>query len=56
MPTNPTDTSYTALPREALRAGNLTLHKLERVMDGDLDEIIDALSVHDQAERLAEMT
>ncbi|TMV15318.1 LysR family transcriptional regulator [Arenibacterium halophilum] len=28
MPTNPTDTSYTALPREALRAGNLTLHKL----------------------------
>ena len=35
---------------------SLTLHKLERVMDGDLDEIIDALSVHDRAERLAEMT
>ena len=35
---------------------NLTLHKLERVMDGELDEIIDALSAHDQAERLAEMT
>ena len=35
---------------------NLTLHKLEKVMDGDLDEIIDALSAHDQAERLAEMT
>ncbi|MCH7864237.1 MAG: peptide chain release factor 1 [Proteobacteria bacterium] len=34
---------------------NLTLHKLEKVMDGDLDEIIDALSAHDQAERLAEM-
>ncbi len=35
---------------------NLTLHKLERVMDGELDEIIDALTADDQARRLAEMT
>ncbi len=35
---------------------NLTLHKLERVMDGDLDEIIEALSADDQSRRLAEMT
>jgi len=34
---------------------NLTLHKLERVMDGELDEIIDALTAEDQAQRLAEM-
>ncbi len=30
----------------------LTLYKLEAVMDGDLDEIIDALVMADQAERL----
>ena len=35
---------------------NLTLHKLERVMDGDLDEIVDALTADDEARRLAEMT
>ncbi|MCH7831957.1 MAG: peptide chain release factor 1 [Proteobacteria bacterium] len=35
---------------------NLTLHKLDRMMDGDLDEIIDALTADDQAKRLAEMT
>ncbi len=35
---------------------NLTLYKLERVMDGDLDEIVEALSADDQSRRLAEMT
>ena len=30
----------------------LTLHRLESVLDGDLDEIIDALQAADQAERL----
>ncbi len=30
----------------------LTLHKLEAVLDGDLDEVIDALVTADQAERL----
>ena len=30
----------------------LTLYKLESVMDGNLDEIIDALITADQAERL----
>ena len=34
----------------------LTLHKLDRMMDGDLDEVIDALTADDQARRLAEMT
>lgn len=33
---------------------NLTLYKLDAVMDGDLDEIIDALTAADQARRLAE--
>jgi len=32
---------------------NLTLHKLDAVMQGELDEFIDALISHDQAERLA---
>ncbi|MGI6413564.1 MAG: peptide chain release factor 1 [Syntrophomonadaceae bacterium] len=31
---------------------NLTLHKLDLIMDGQLDEIITALIEHDQAERL----
>ena len=35
---------------------NLTLHKLERVMDGELDEIIEALTTDDEARRLAELT
>ena len=35
---------------------NLTLHKLDRMMDGDLDDVIDALTADDQARRLAEMT
>jgi len=34
---------------------NLTLYKLDQVMQGDLDEIIDALTADDQAARLAEM-
>jgi len=34
---------------------NLTLHKLDRVMDGDLDEIIEALTAEDQATRLSEV-
>ncbi len=34
---------------------NLTLYKLDQVMHGDLDEIIDALTAEDQALRLAEM-
>ena len=34
----------------------LTLHKLDRTMDGDLDELVDALTAEDQAARLAAMT
>ncbi|MFN3615340.1 MAG: peptide chain release factor 1 [Rubrimonas sp.] len=34
---------------------NLTLYKLEQVMEGDLDEVIDALTAADEAARLAEM-
>jgi len=34
---------------------NLTLYKLDRVMEGELDEIIDALITHHQAQLLAEM-
>ncbi len=34
---------------------NLTLHKLDRVLEGDLDELIDALTAEDQAARLAEL-
>ncbi|MCP5366878.1 MAG: peptide chain release factor 1 [Hyphomicrobiales bacterium] len=34
---------------------NLTLHKLDRVMDGDLDDLIDALVADDQAALLAEV-
>ncbi|KAA5805559.1 peptide chain release factor 1, partial [Thermoanaerobacterium thermosaccharolyticum] len=33
----------------------LTLYKLQMVLDGDLDEIIDALLAEDQAERLESM-
>ena len=36
---------------------NLTLHKLERVLEGEaLDEIVDALTAEDQAQKLAEVT
>ncbi|MDD7971472.1 peptide chain release factor 1 [Roseinatronobacter alkalisoli] len=34
---------------------NLTLYKLDQIMQGDLEEVIDALSTADQAARLAEM-
>ena len=34
---------------------NLTLYKLDQVMQGDLDEVIDALVADDQAAKLAEM-
>ena len=34
---------------------NLTLYKLDQVMQGDIDEIIDGLIAADQAEKLAEM-
>ena len=34
---------------------NLTLYKLDQVLSGDLDEIIDALTAHDQAALLAEL-
>lgn len=33
----------------------LTLYSLDRIITGDLDETIDALTAHDQAARLAEM-
>ncbi len=33
---------------------NLTLHKIDRVMEGEFDEIIDALTAEDQAARLAQ--
>ena len=32
---------------------NLTLYALDRIIAGDLTEIIDALTAHDQAARLA---
>jgi peptide chain release factor 1 len=34
---------------------NLTLYKLDQIMNGDLDEIVDALTADDQARLLAEM-
>lgn len=34
---------------------NLTLHKLDRVLEGDLIELVDALTAEDQAARLAEL-
>ena len=30
----------------------LTLYKLNQILDGDLDEIIDGLITHDQAEKM----
>ncbi len=35
---------------------NLTLHKLDRVIEGELEEMVDALTAEDQAARLADMT
>jgi peptide chain release factor 1 len=34
---------------------NLTLYKIDRVMEGELDEVIEALTADDQAARLADM-
>lgn len=34
---------------------NLTLHKIERILDGELDDIVSALAVEHQAERLAQL-
>ncbi|HOJ14613.1 MAG TPA: peptide chain release factor 1, partial [Deltaproteobacteria bacterium] len=31
---------------------NLTLHRLQQVLEGDIDEIVDALAAHEQAEVL----
>jgi len=33
---------------------NLTLHKLENILDGNIDEVIDALTVHFQAQIMAD--
>jgi peptide chain release factor 1 len=35
---------------------NLTLYKIDRIMDGELDEIVDALTHEHQAEQLASLT
>jgi len=35
---------------------NLTLYKIEKIMEGEIDEIVDALTAEDQAARLAEFT
>ena len=35
---------------------NLTLHKLDRVLEGELEELVVALTAEDQAERLAELS
>ena len=34
---------------------NLTLYKIERIMDGELDELLDALAAEHQAEQLAQL-
>ena len=34
---------------------NLTLHKLDRILEGELDEFVEALSAEDEAARLAEI-
>jgi peptide chain release factor 1 len=33
----------------------LTLHRLEQVLEGDLDELVDGLTTHYQAEKLKEL-
>jgi peptide chain release factor 1 len=35
---------------------NLTLYSLGQILQGSLDEVIDALTAHDQAAKLAEMS
>ena len=32
-----------------------TVHNLDKIMDGNLDEIIDALATHEQAEKLRQL-
>ena len=34
---------------------NLTLYSLGQIMQGDLNEVVEALVAHDQAAKLAEM-
>jgi peptide chain release factor 1 len=34
---------------------NLTLYKIEKIMDGDLDELLSALAAEHQAEQLAQL-
>jgi len=34
---------------------NLTLYKIERIMDGELDELVEALAAEHQAEQLAQL-
>ena len=34
---------------------NLTLYRLDAIMQGDLGEVVEALVAHDQAARLAEL-
>lgn len=34
---------------------NLTVHKLEQVLDGELDEVIEELTMHEQAEKLEQL-
>ena len=34
---------------------NLTLHKIDRILEGELDELIDSLAADDQASRLTEL-
>ena len=34
---------------------NLTLYKIDRIMDGELDELVSALSAEQQAEQLAQL-
>lgn len=33
----------------------LTLYRLDAILEGDIEEIIEALAAHDRAERLAQM-
>ena len=33
----------------------LTVHNLDKILDGNLDEIIDALATHEQAEKLRQL-
>ena len=35
---------------------HLTLHRIEQIMDGDLDEIIDGLAAAEQAEKLSNLS